>query len=98
MSGCGCKIEIKDRSKRRVLIQFLTINAFMFLLELSVGWWARSTALIADALDILRRLFMGGEPVSALMMGMGLLAPAANIICLVLIAAHRDGGIHMRAS
>lgn len=141
MSGCDCELEIKDRSERRVLIQLLMINAFMFQLELSIGWWAQSTALIADALDmfadamvygvglyavgkaltmkaraarmsgwlqiilgllvlldILRRLIMGSEPVSTLMMGMGLLALVANVICLILISAHRDGEVHMRAS
>jgi Co/Zn/Cd efflux system component len=32
------------------------------------------------------------------MMGMGLVALAANVTCLILIAKHREGGVHMRAS
>ena len=141
MAGCGCEVEIKDKSERRVLIALLLINGIMFVAELTVGWWAQSTALIADALDmladamvygvglyavgksllikahaarisgslqvllgllvladILRRIIVGSEPVSALMMGMGLIALIANVTCLVLIAKHREGEVHMRAS
>jgi Co/Zn/Cd efflux system component len=32
------------------------------------------------------------------MVVIGLIALAANIVCLRLIARHRDGGVHMRAS
>jgi len=141
VTGCGCEIEIQDKSERRVLIALLLINGIMFVAELGVGWWAQSTALIADALDMLadamvygvglyavgksllvktraarlsgslqvllgllvlvdivRRLIVGSEPVSTLMMGMGLLALIANITCLILIAKHREGEVHMRAS
>lgn len=48
--------------------------------------------------DVLRRFLLGSEPVSILMMGVGLIALVANSICLSLISKHRDGGIHMRAS
>ena len=141
MTGCGCEIEIQDKSERHVLIALLLINGVMFVAELGVGWWAQSTALIADALDMLadamvygvglyavgksllvkaraarlsgslqvllgilvlvdivRRLIVGSEPVSTLMMGMGLLALIANVTCLILIAKHREGEVHMRAS
>ncbi len=141
MAGCGCEVEIKDTSERRVLIALLLINAVMFVAELGIGWWAQSTALIADALDmladamvysvglyavgktilikahaarlsgslqvllgllvladILRRFIVGSEPVSTLMMGMGLIALLANVTCLVLISRHREGEVHMRAS
>ncbi|MDH3947661.1 MAG: cation transporter [Gammaproteobacteria bacterium] len=141
MAGCGCELEIKDKSERRILIALLLINGIMFVAELGVGWWAQSTALIADALDMLadamvygvglyavgksllvkahaarisgslqvllgllvlvdivRRLIVGSEPVSTLMMGMGFIALIANVTCLVLIAKHREGEVHMRAS
>lgn len=45
-----------------------------------------------------RRFWFGSEPQSLSMMGIGLLALAANLTCLYLLAAHRDGGAHMRAS
>lgn len=48
--------------------------------------------------DVLRRFLYGSEPVSMLMMGVGAVALVANSICLLLIARHRDGGVHMRAS
>lgn len=141
MSSCGCEVEIKDKSERLVLITLLLINGVMFVAELAVGWWAQSTALIADALDMLadamvyavglyavgksllikahaarisgslqvllgllvlvdiaRRLIVGSEPVSTLMMGMGAIALIANVTCLILIARHREGEVHMRAS
>lgn len=141
MSDCGCEIEITDREQSRVLWLLLTINGVMFVLELAVGWYAQSTGLIADSLDMLadatvygiglyavgkslahktraalwsgwmqgllglviladiaRRALFGSEPVSTLMMGMGTLALAANVWCLVLISRHREGEVHMRAS
>lgn len=48
--------------------------------------------------DVVRRLVVGSEPVSALMMAVGVAALIANSICLALIVRHRDGGVHMRAS
>lgn len=40
----------------------------------------------------------GSEPAGPLMIAVGLAALAANVACLRLIAKHRDGGVHMRAS
>jgi len=48
--------------------------------------------------EVLRRLVLGSEPQSLLIMVVGALALAANIICLMLISRHREGGVHMRAS
>lgn len=50
------------------------------------------------AFDVLRRALFGSEPVSELMMAVGTLALAANLVCLALLAKHRDGKVHMRAS
>ncbi len=141
MSDCGCHIEITDREQSRVLWQLLAINGVLFVVELAVGWWAQSTGLIADSIDmladatiyaiglyavgktaahkaraallsgyfqgglallilvdILRRMIYGSEPVSLLMMGMGVVALIGNVICLLLINRHKDGEVHMRAS
>ena len=49
-------------------------------------------------IEVVRRYFFASEPVSMLMIGVGVLALAANVTCLMLIAKHREGGIHMRAS
>jgi len=48
--------------------------------------------------DVLRRFFLGSEPVGALMMGVGVIALLANTACLSLISKHKNDGIHMRAS
>lgn len=61
-------------------------GVFQILLGIGVG------------VDILRRLLAGSEPVSLLMITVGLAALAANVICLLLIARHRHGEVHMRAS
>ena len=141
MSECGCEIEIKDQAQKRVLYWLLAINATMFVIEISLGWIAESTALIADSIDMLadaivysiglyavgrslidkakaalvsgyfqatlgllilvdivRRLIVGSEPVSELMMIVGVAALIANIICLMLISKHKEGEVHMRAS
>ena len=141
MSNCGCEVEIKDQAQKRVLYWLLAINALMFVVEISIGWVAESTALIADSidmladaivyviglyavgrsvsdkakaalvsgyfqamlgllilLDILRRIFLGSEPVSGLMMSMGMVALLANVTCLFLISKHKDDEVHMRAS
>ncbi|MGW8310729.1 MAG: cation transporter [Thiogranum sp.] len=48
--------------------------------------------------EVLRRLVFGSEPQSTLIMMVGVIALLANIICLVLISKHKEGGVHMRAS
>jgi len=141
MSGCGCEIEIKDKEQKGILIRLMLINGFMFLFEIGLGWYAQSTGLIADSLDmladaivygiglyaigkslqhkvnaalvsgyfqgvlglmilidIIRRIYIGSEPVSFLMMGVGVIALIANVYCLRLIDAQKDGDVHMRAS
>ena len=45
-----------------------------------------------------RRYLHGSDPASWLMIGVGVVALAANSGCLLLIAKHRGGGVHMRAS
>jgi len=141
MSDCGCGTEQADELERKTLVILLSINAFMFVTELVLGWVAQSTGLIADSLDMLadaavygislyavgkgvlqqarsarisgvlqvvlglgvlfevfRRLILGSEPESLLIMAVGFLALSANIACLMLISRHREGGVHMRAS
>ncbi|ABE48679.1 cation transporter [Methylobacillus flagellatus] len=48
--------------------------------------------------EVGRRFIFGSEPESGLMLGIGALALSANIVCLALLAKHRDGEVHMRAS
>jgi len=139
--ACECDIEVTDASQKGLLITLLGINFALFIIEFTVGWYAQSTGLTADsldmladaivyaiafyaigkamqtkakaalisgyfqmmlavliALDITRRFLYGSEPVSELMMVMGLVALIANVYCLKLIYKHRHGEVHMRAS
>lgn len=141
MSGCGCEVEIKNSSQKRILYWLLGINATMFFIEITIGILADSTALIADSLDMLadatvygigiyavgksllhkanaaqisgyfqlllgviiliditRRLFLGSEPISSLMIGVGFIALIANVACLIIIRNHKNDEVHMRAS
>ncbi len=61
------------------------------------GWLLVLLAL-GVAADLVRRVFVGSDPSSVPMMAFGSLALAANVTCLVLLAKHRDGEVHMRAS
>jgi Co/Zn/Cd efflux system component len=63
----------------------------------TAGWLQLGLALLALG-EVVRRFVFGSEPVSGLMMGMGLVALIANAACLVLIAKKRHAGAHMRAS
>ena len=49
-------------------------------------------------LEISRRVIMGYEPQSALMIIISFIALFANIACLIIINKHKEGEIHMRAS
>jgi Co/Zn/Cd efflux system component len=48
--------------------------------------------------DVARRSIIGSAPEPPAMIGISALALAANVSCLFLLARHRHGGAHMRAS
>lgn len=141
MSNCGCGAEQADTLEKKTLKILLLINGFMFLSEALSGWYAESTGLISDSLDMLadamvygislyavgkkdttkifaakysgyfqivlgfgvllevaRRALYGSEPLSFVIIFIGVTALAANLICLMLISKHRESGVHMRAS
>ena len=52
MSGCGCAMEARSREERRTLGVLLSINAATLVVEAGAGFLARSSALLADALDM----------------------------------------------
>lgn len=60
--------------------------------------WLQLTLGLGVLVEVARRFLGASEPVSLLMMSVGAIALAANVTCLVLIAKHRDAGVHMRAS
>ena len=53
---------------------------------------------ILVVVDVLRRYVVGSEPLGMLMIGVALVALLANLACLALLAKHRNGEVHMRAS
>jgi hypothetical protein len=128
-------------AERRSLRWLLAINGAMFGVEVLAGWWAESSGLLADGLDMFAdaavygtalyaagrgvaaqgraarlagwlqvvlalglfaqvagHILHGAAPLAGAMMGVSLLALAANVACLLLVARHRDGGAHMKAS
>jgi cation diffusion facilitator family transporter len=48
--------------------------------------------------EVLRKWLYGSEPSSGLMIGVSVVALAANTACLYLLRKHRHGEVHMRAS
>ena len=53
MSECGCGSDQADSLEKRTLLILLCLNATMFVVEITLGWLAESTGLIADSLDML---------------------------------------------
>ena len=53
MSNCGCGSDQAEELERKTLIALLAINAVMFFSEITLGFLAESTGLIADSLDML---------------------------------------------
>ena len=113
MAGCGCEMqEIQNQQQRQTLQLVLAINALMFVFEASIGWWAQSTGLIADSLDMFADAAVYGISLYAVgkscdakqraarLSGYGQIALAllANATCLTLISKHRQDGAHMRAA
>jgi len=52
-SAAGCEVEKLRAGQSRMLKAVLAINAVMFVVEISAGLLAGSTALLADSLDML---------------------------------------------
>lgn len=50
------------------------------------------------AIEVGRRLLFGSEPDALFMIGVSIVALAANVVCLALISKHKGGEVHMRAS
>ena len=137
--GSAEKVDVD--SEERVLRTLIFVNAGMFIAEISFGFFAESTGLIADSMDMLadaavyslslfavrhtihyqrraarasgflqialaagaaieivRRFLMGSDPEPSYMIGVALMALVANVLCMVLLTKHREGGVHMKAS
>lgn len=55
MAGCECEHEVEQLQERqsRMLVIILLINAIMFFVEAGAGILAKSSALLADSMDML---------------------------------------------
>jgi len=60
--------------------------------------WFQIILAVGVLIEVGRRFWFGSEPLSTLMIVMGLVALIANVTCLYLISGHREGGAHMKAS
>jgi len=63
-----------------------------------VSGWLQMVLALGALGEVARRSVMGSEPVEALMIAVGLVALVANLTCVALLAKHRDGGAHLKAS
>lgn len=145
MANCcedkACELDALRERQRHVLQIVLAINALMFVVESAAGLMARSTALLADSLDMLGDALVYGFslwvitkelrwrtvaallkgtvmaafgfgvlveasdkllhpvlPAAPVIVGVGLVALAANGVCLMLLLRHRRDDINMRST
>jgi Co/Zn/Cd efflux system component len=59
--------------------------------------WLQGILALGVLGEVVRRIVLGSTPEAPLMMGIALLALAANVVCLLLIARNRHYGVHMMA-
>lgn len=53
---------------------------------------------LALLVEVLRRFFVGAEPIGLAMIVTALANAALNVVCLKLLRSHRDRGVHLKAS
>ena len=63
-----------------------------------ISGWLQLTLAGGALFEVIRRVIVGSEPESSLMMGVALVALVANGTTMWLLARHRSGGAHMKAS
>jgi Co/Zn/Cd efflux system component len=67
-------------------------------------WAARLSGILLMALSLglfveaLRRFYVGGEPYGLAMIATAIVNAATNLLCLRLLRAHRNEGVHLKAS
>ncbi len=60
--------------------------------------WLQLALGLGVVIEVIRRFFIGSEPMSLLMIVAGGIALVANLMCLKILAKYRHGEAHMRAS
>jgi Co/Zn/Cd efflux system component len=76
MSDCDCGTKQANELERKTLIALLCVNSLMFAAELTMGWFAQSTGLIADSIDNFADATVYG--VSLYVVGKGVLKQARS--------------------
>ncbi len=85
LSQVLARVQQADKKEGSILKWLLGINAIMFFVEISVGWYAQSTGLIADSLDMFA---------DATVYGMALYAVGRSVR-MKLRAAHLSGWLQV---
>ncbi len=63
-----------------------------------ISGWLQLALAVGILLEVVRRIFVGSEPISSLMMAAGVIALIANVVCLVIITRRESNEPHMKAS
>lgn len=63
-----------------------------------VSGWLQIALAVGAFSEVIRRFVFGSEPEPGYMIVIALAALAANVSCMALIARHREGAVHMKAS
>lgn len=64
----------------------------------NISGWLQLALAVGILLEVVRRIFVGSEPISSLMMAAGVIALIANVVCLVIITRRESNEPHMKAS
>ena len=79
MSDCGCGAEQAEKLERTTLAYLLSINGVMFVVEAALDFYAQSTGLIADSLDMLADATVYGISLYVVGKGISQQAKAASV-------------------
>jgi len=63
---CDCHFEARNAEQRQVLLTVFAINSVMFCAEIVVGFFAESSGVIADSLDMLADALVYGVVLAAI--------------------------------
>ncbi len=63
-----------------------------------ISGWLQLALAVGILFEVVRRIFVGSEPISSLMMAAGVIALIANVVCLVIITRRESNEPHMKAS
>ena len=63
-----------------------------------VSGWVQMMLALLVLIEVGRKALFGSAPQEGAMIGLGVVALIANLACIALLAKHREGGVHLRAS